>query len=64
MKKEVKIAYIRANVRIESGFHGRFSITIVLHQGQNLSTYLHTLVIEVLTEHIQETIPKCLFFCK
>lgn len=41
-----------------------FHIKIKLHQGSFLSPYLFDLVLDVLTEHIQEKIPKCMFFCK
>jgi len=39
-----------------------FPITIGLHQGSTLSPYLFTLVLDVLTEHIQELAPRCMLF--
>ena len=66
------MAYIRAikdmyddattNVRTQSGSTEDFSITIGLHQGSALSPYLFTLVLDVLTEHIQELAPRCMLF--
>jgi hypothetical protein len=69
-KKGVRIAYIRAikdmyerastSVRSQDGATKDFSITIGLHQGSNLSPYLFTLVLDVLTEHIQELASRCM----
>ena len=39
-----------------------FPITIGLQQGSTLSPYLFTLVLDVLTEHIQELAPRCILF--
>ena len=39
-----------------------FPIRIGLHQGSALSPYLFNLVIDALTESIQEEIPKCMLF--
>ena len=71
-KKGVRIAYIRAikdmyerasaSVRTQDGTMDDFPITIGLHQGSTLSPYLFTLVLDVLTEHIQELAPRCMLF--
>jgi len=71
-KKRVRIAYIRAikdmyerastSVRTQDEATEDFSITIGLHQGSTLSPYLSTLVLDVLTEHIQELAPRCMLF--
>jgi len=68
----VRIAYIRAiqdmyegastSVRTQDGDTVDFPITIGLHQGSTLSLYLLTLVLYVLTEHIQELAPRCMLF--
>ena len=71
-KRRVRIAYIRAikdmydgattSVKTQGGVTEEFSIGIGLHQGSSLSPYLFTLVLEVLTEHIQEPVPWCMLF--
>jgi len=50
------------NVRTRDGDTVDFSIAIGLHQGSTLSPYLFTLVLDVLTEHIQELAPRCMLF--
>ncbi|KAH1202990.1 RNA-directed DNA polymerase from mobile element jockey [Glycine max] len=71
-KKGVRVAYIRAiqdmydrvstSVRTQGGESDDFPITIGLHQGSTLSPYLFTLILEVLTEQIQEIAPRCMLF--
>jgi len=68
----VRIAYIRAiqdmyegvstSVRTHDGDTVDFPITIGLLQGSTLSPYLFTLVLDVLTIHIQELAPRCMVF--
>jgi len=41
-----------------------FPITIRLHQGSTLHPYLYTLVLDVLTKHIQELASRSMLFCK
>ncbi|KAH1220391.1 LINE-1 retrotransposable element ORF2 protein [Glycine max] len=71
-KKGVRVAYIRAiqdmydrvstSVRTQGGESDDFPITIGLHQGSTLSPYLFTLILDVLTEQIQEIMPRCMLF--
>ncbi|KAL5170118.1 Regulatory-associated protein of TOR 1 [Glycine soja] len=71
-KKGVRVAYIRAiqdmydrvstSVRTQGGESDDFPITIGLHQGSTLSPYLFTLILDVLTEQIQEIVPRCMLF--
>ena len=49
-------------MRTQDGTTEDFPITIGLHQGSTLSPYLFTLVLDVLTEHIQELAPRCMLF--
>ncbi|KAL5192364.1 Germin-like protein subfamily 3 member 4 [Glycine soja] len=71
-KKGVSVAYIRAiqdmydrvstSVRTQGGESDDFPITIGLHQGSTLSPYLFTLILDVLTEQIQEIVSRCMLF--
>ncbi|RZB84080.1 LINE-1 reverse transcriptase-like [Glycine soja] len=71
-KKGVRVTYIRAiqdmydrvstSVRTQGGESDDFPITIGLHQGSTLSPYLFTLILDVLTEQIQEIAPRCMLF--
>ncbi|KAL5189467.1 Enoyl-CoA hydratase 2, peroxisomal [Glycine soja] len=71
-KKGVRVAYIRAiqdmydrvstSVRTQGGESDDFPITIGLHQGSTLSPYLFTLILDALTEQIQEIAPRCMLF--
>ena len=49
-------------MRTQDGTTEDFPITIGLHQGSTLSPYLFTLVLDVLTEHIQELALRCMLF--
>ena len=49
-------------MKTQGGVIEEFSISIGLHQGSSLNPYLFTLVLEVLTEHIQEPVPWCVLF--
>jgi len=51
-----------ASARTQDGTTDDFPITIGLHQGSTLSPYLFTLVLDVLTEHIQELASRCMLF--
>lgn len=59
--KWIRIAYIRA---IQNMYEGVSTSVrhIGLHQGSTLSTYLLTLILDVLTKDIQEIAPRCVFF--
>ncbi|KAL5194659.1 Protein transport protein Sec24-like CEF [Glycine soja] len=71
-KKGVRVAYIRAiqdmydrvstSVRTQGGESDDFPITIGLYQGSTLSPYLFTLILDVLTEQIQEIALRCMLF--
>ncbi|KAL5153826.1 LINE-1 retrotransposable element ORF2 protein [Glycine soja] len=71
-KKGVRVAYIQAiqdmydrvstSVRTQGGESDDFPIAIGLHQGSTLSPYLFTLILDVLTELIQEIAPRCMLF--
>lgn len=39
-----------------------FSITIGLHQGSTLTTLSFYISLDILTKHIQEPTPRCMFF--
>ena len=73
MKKGVSIKYIDiiknmydevvANVKTCGGITSNFSITIGLHQGSTLSTFLFFIVMDELTRTIQDEIPPlCMLF--
>ncbi|KAL5184701.1 DNA topoisomerase 1 [Glycine soja] len=47
---------------LQGGESDDFSITIGLHQGSTLSPYLFTLILDVLTEQIQEIASRCMLF--
>ena len=49
-------------VRTQGGDTIDFPINIDVHQGSSLSPYLFILVLDVLTAHIQETVPNCMLF--
>ncbi|KAF1859827.1 hypothetical protein Lal_00028009 [Lupinus albus] len=53
---------VKNSVRIQNRVSEDFPIAIGLHQGSTLSHYLFTLVLDVLTEHIQEPVPQCMLF--
>ncbi|PKA65631.1 ubiquitin-protein ligase E3 C [Apostasia shenzhenica] len=49
-------------VRTQEGLTKDFFITVGLHQGSALSPYLFALIMEVMTEHIQDEVPWCMLF--
>ncbi|KAH1238778.1 LINE-1 retrotransposable element ORF2 protein [Glycine max] len=53
---------VSTSVRTQGGESDDFPITIGLHQGSTLSPYLFTLILDVLTEQIQEIAPRCMLF--
>ena len=53
---------VMTRVRTPVGETIDFPIRIGLHQGSALSPYLFNLVMDALTESIQEEIPKCMLF--
>jgi len=72
MKKGVPIKYIDiikdmydgvvANVRTCGGITSDFSITIGLHQGSALSSFLFVIMMDELIRAIQDEIPWCMLF--
>ena len=71
-KKGVRVAYIRAIkdmyervttcMRMDGGVTEDFPVTVGLHQGSTLSPYLFTLILDVLSGHIQDPVPQCMIF--
>ena len=53
---------VMTRVRTPAGETIDFPIRIGLHQGLALSPHLFNLVMDALTESIQEEIPKCMLF--
>jgi len=53
---------VSTSVRTHDGVTEDFLITIGLHQGSSLSHYLFTLILDVLTKHIQELAPRWMLF--
>ena len=49
-------------VRTVVGETNDFSITVGLHQGSALSSYLFALVMDELTRHMQDEVPWCMLF--
>ena len=49
-------------VRIVVGQTNDFPITVGLHKGSVLSPYLFALVMDELTRHMQDEVPRCMFF--
>jgi hypothetical protein len=49
-------------VRTYEGPSDDFPITIGLHEGSTLSSYLFIFVLDVLADHVQELATICLFF--
>lgn len=71
-KKGVQIAYIRAikymydgvtsHVRIQGETIENFPISIRFKPRVNFESHYINLVLDVFTEHIQDPVPKCIFF--
>lgn len=53
---------VSTSVRTQGVETDVFSITIGLRQGLTLRPYVFTLILNVLTEHIQDLAPKCMLF--
>lgn len=51
-----------SSIRLHDATTNIFSIKTGLHQGSTLSPYLFTLGLDVLTKHILELAPRCMFF--
>ena len=49
-------------IRSPAGETNEFSITVGLHQGSILSTYLFALVMDELTRNILDDVPWCMLF--
>ncbi|KAI0498557.1 hypothetical protein KFK09_019445 [Dendrobium nobile] len=49
-------------VQTQGGLTKYFPITVGLHQGSALSSYLFALVMDILTRHLQEDVPWCMLF--
>ena len=49
-------------MRKQGGVIEDFPISIGLHQGSTLSSYLFILVFDVLIKHIKDPVPRCMFF--
>ncbi|KAH1225912.1 Cleavage and polyadenylation specificity factor subunit 2 [Glycine max] len=62
MPEEWRRSTVSTSVRTQGGESDDFPITIGLHQGSTLSPYLFTLILDVLTEQIQEIAPRCMLF--
>lgn len=50
------------SIRTPSDETRDFPIRIGLYQGLSLNSYLFDLILDALTKHIQEEIPKCMLF--
>jgi hypothetical protein len=53
---------VMTSVRTKDGDTKYFPLTIGLHHGSILSSYLFTLVLDVFTEHVLKRAPRCVFF--
>ena len=72
MKKGISLRYIDlikdmydgaiTNVRTFGGLSDSFPITIGLHQGSALSSFLFAIVMDELTKNIQDEVPWCMLF--